>query len=85
MGKEKRPFCYRKIFVPSGCLPLPRAIYMWKKHIKNAKKSDFKDIFYKLATKGQSDKEFLLTSTFCPQGVVCPCPCPGAIYMYKII
>ena len=67
-----------------GCLPLPGAIYMWKKkHIKNGKKSDFKEIFFKLATTGQSDKEFLLTSKACPQGVVCPCP--GAIYMYKII
>ena len=26
---------------------------------------------------------FLLTSNVCPQGVVCPCP--GAIYMYRII
>ena len=32
---------------------------------------------------GQSDKGFLLTSKVCSQGVVCPCP--GAIYMYKII
>ena len=32
---------------------------------------------------GQSDKGFLLTWKVCPQGVVCPCP--GAIYMYKII
>ena len=38
--------------------------------------------FFKLATNGQSDKEFLLTSKFCPQGVVCHCP--GAIYMFKI-
>ena len=43
--------------------------------------SDFKDfLFLSLATNGQSDKAFLLTSKFCPQ-----CPCPGAIYMYKII
>ena len=35
-------------------------------------------MFFKLATNGQSDKEFLLTSKFCPQGVACPCP--GAIY-----
>ena len=77
-----------------GCLPLPGAIYIWKKkkniHIKNGKKSDVKEMFFfffffffKLATNGQSDKEFLLTSKFYPQGVVCPCP--GAIYMYKII
>ena len=44
-------------------------------------KSDFKDFFLKLASKGQSDKAFLLTSELCPQRVVCPCP--GAIYMWK--
>ena len=37
----------------------------------------------KLATYGQSDKAFLLTSGFCPQRVVCPCP--WAIYMWKNI
>ena len=36
-----------------------------------------------LATYDWSDKRFLLTSKFCPQGVVSPCP--GAIYMYKIM
>ena len=36
-----------------------------------------------MATNGQSDKEFLLISKFCPLGVVCPCH--GAVYMYKII
>ena len=30
--------------------------------------------FFKLATNGQSDKAFLLTSGFCPQRVVCPYP-----------
>ena len=39
--------------------------------------------FFKPATNGQSDKGFLLTSNACPQGVVCPCP--RAIYIYKII
>ena len=43
----------------------------------------FKDICLKLATNGQSDKAFLLTSGFCPQRVVCPCP--RAIYMWKNI
>ena len=37
--------------------------------------------FFKLATNDRSDKMFLLTSKFCPQGVVSPCP--GVIYMYK--
>ena len=46
-------------------------------------KSDFKDIFLKLATNGQSEKDFLLTSGFCPQMVVCPSL--GAIYMWKTL
>ena len=38
------------------------------------------EICLKLVT---NDKGFLLTSKVCPQGVLCPCP--GAIYRYKII
>ena len=45
-------------------------------------KSDFKAFFFKPATNGHSDKGFLLIPKVCPQGVVCPCP--GAIYIYKI-
>ena len=56
---------------------------MYKNMKQLCLKSDFKDIFLKLATNGQSDKAFLLTSEFCPQRVVCPCP--GAIYMWKNI
>ena len=37
-------------------------------------KSDFKEMFLKLTLNWQSDKAFLLTSKFCPQGVVYPCP-----------
>ena len=51
--------------------------------IKNYIKSDLKEISLKLATKEWSDKTFLLTSEVCPLGTVCPCP--GAIYMYKIM
>ena len=40
-------------------------------------------MFLKLATSDQSDKMSPLTSKFRPQGVISPCP--GAIYMYKII
>ena len=46
-------------------------------------KTDFKEIFLKLATNDRSDKMFLLTSKFRTQGVVSPYP--GAIYMYKIM
>ena len=49
--------------------------------MKKCIKSDFKDIFFKLATNDRSDNMFLLTSKFRPQGVVSPCP--GAINMYK--
>ena len=52
---------------------------MKKKYIK----SDFKEIFLKLAANDQSDKMFLLTSKVRPPGVFSPCS--GAIYMYKIM
>ena len=68
-----------KILLPEGCLPLPCGCIHVLKQAKICIKSDFKDIFFKLATNGQSDEAFLLTSEFCPQRVVCPCP--GAIYM----
>ena len=54
-----------------------------EKTLKMCIKSEFKEICLKLATNGRSHKDFLLTSKVCPQGVFCPCP--GAIYMYKII
>ena len=83
MGKEKRPFCCHNIFVPNG-LSAPAWGYKYvKKKKKTVNKSDFKEIVFKLASNGQSDKEFLFTSKICLQGVVCPCP--GDIYMYKII
>ena len=81
MGNEKRPFCCHQTFAPNGLsAPARGYTHMVKKmYIK----SDFKAIFFKPATNGQSDKGFLLTSKVCPQGVVCPCP--AAIYMYKIV
>ena len=63
--------------------PCPRAIYIHKiMKKKNCKKSEFNNIFLKLATNDQSDNAFLFTSKFCPHGVVCPCP--RATYMYKL-
>ena len=43
-----------------------------KKTHKNGKKSDFKEIFFKLSTNGQNDKEFLLTSNFVPKELSVP-------------
>ena len=53
-------------------LPLPGAIYIWWNMKKMYIKSDFKAIFFKPATNGQSDKGFLLTSTFVPKGLSAP-------------
>ena len=72
-----------KTLSPGGCLPLPWVYIHVLNHEKNCIKSDFKEISLKLASNDQSDKMFLLTSKFHPQGVVSPCP--GAIYMYKIM
>ena len=63
--------------------PCPWVINMYKIMKKKCIKSDFKEIFFKLATNDQSDKIFLLTSKFHPQGVVSPYP--GAINKYKIM
>ena len=71
----------RDFFETCNSLSLPRGYIHVLSHEKNCIKSDFKDIFLKLATKEWSDKTFLLTLKLCPLGAVCPCP--GAIYMYK--
>ena len=76
-----KAFCWHQKFVPKGFSALAPGLYTCIKSLKMCIKSDFEEIILKLATYGQSDKEFLLTSKFCPQGVVCPCP--GAVCMYK--
>ena len=81
MGKVMRAFCWHQKFVPKELSALYPGLYTYIK-FKMCIKSNF-IFFFKLATNGQSDKGFLLTSEVCPQGVVCPCP--RAIYMYKII
>ena len=60
-----------KTLFPGGCLPLSwGCIELWK----NCIKSDFKDMFLKLAINDRRDMMFLLTSKFCSQGVA---PAPG--------
>ena len=83
MGKVVSPFCRHQNVVPWGMsAPAPGYIHVLD-HEKKCIKSGFKDIVFKLATNGRSDKTFLLTSKLCPLGGVCPCP--GAIHMYKIM
>ena len=63
-----------KTLSPGGCMLLPRGYIHVLNHEKNCIKSGFKDIFLKLVTNEWSDKMFLLTSKFRPEGVVSPCP-----------
>ena len=72
MGKEKRPFCCHQNFVPNVLSAPARGYIHVEKHEKTCIKSDFKEIVLKLATNGQSDKGFLLTSTFVPKGLSAP-------------
>ena len=83
MVKVIRPFCWHQTFDLKGLsAPVP-GLYTCGKNIKHMNKIRVKKMFLKLTLNGQSDKAFLLTSKFCPQGVVYPCP--GAIYMWKNI
>ena len=61
-----------KSLFPSGFLPLPRGLYTCIRSFKMCLKSYFKGIVLKLATNEQSDKGFLLTSTFVPEGLSAP-------------
>ena len=58
-----RPFCCIKFW---WGVYLPGALYRWKNMKKRV------EIVLKLATNGQSDKGFLLTSTFVPKGLSAP-------------
>ena len=79
MGKVIRPLCWHQNFVPWGLSAVPRdCIHVCSKSWKKCIKSDFKDIFLKLAINEWSDKTFLLTSKLCPMEALWPCP--GAIY-----
>ena len=72
MGKEQRPFCCHRNFVPNMLSAPARGYIHVGKHEKICIKSDFKEIVLKLATNGQSDKGFLLISTFVPKGLSAP-------------
>ena len=71
---DKKFLLTSKILSPGGCLPLPRVYIHVLNREKNCIKSDFKDIFFKLATNEWSDKTFLLKSKLCPLGGCLPLP-----------
>ena len=71
-AKRKAHTVCHQNFVPN-VLSAPARVYIHvEKHEKTCIKSDFKEIVLKLATNGQSDKGFLLTSTFVPKGLSAP-------------
>ena len=72
MGKEKRTFYCHQNCVPNMLSAPARGYIHVEKHEKTCIKSDFKEIVLKLATNGQSDRGFLLTSTLVPKGLSAP-------------
>ena len=59
-------------FVPNMLSAPARGYIHVEKHDKKCIKSDFKEIVLKLEMNRQSDKDFLLTSTFVPKGLSAP-------------
>ena len=80
MGKHQRPFCCDQNLVPNVLSAPSRGYIHVEKYDKTSIKSDFREIVLKLATNGQSDKGFLLTSIFVPKGLSAP-----ALGLYKCI
>ena len=76
-------FCWRQNFVTKELSAPGLGLYTCMRILKNMYKIRLQSDFFKLATNGHNDEAFLLTPKVYPQGVVCPCP--GAIYIYKII
>ena len=72
--KVIRVFCWHQKFAPKRLYALAPGLYTCLKSLKMCIKSDFEELSLKLATYGQREKAFLLSSKFCPQYVVCPCP-----------
>ena len=74
-----------KTLSPGGCMPPVPGLYTCIKSWKTLYKIRLQRDFLKLASNDQSDKMFLLTSKFRPQGVFSPCPGAIYMYMYKIL
>ena len=72
MRKVIRPFWWHQNLVAWGLSAPVLGLHAFNHEKKNCIKSDFKDVFFKLATNEWSDKTYLLTSKLCPLGAVCP-------------
>ena len=82
-GKVIRPFCWHQNFVPWGLSTPAPGLYTCIKSWKDCFKSDFKDIFFETCNKWMKWQDISVEIKLCPLGAVYPCP--GAIYMYKIM
>ena len=72
-GQREKAFLLLSKFCPQWIVcPCPGLYIYMVKHEKNVYKIEFQSIFFKPATNGQSDKGFLLTSTFVPKGLYVP-------------
>ena len=80
MVEVVRAFCWHQKFVPKEFYALAPGLYTCIKSLKMCIKSDFEETILKLATYGQREKAFLLSSKFCPHWIVCPCL--GPIYIW---
>ena len=82
---SNKTFLLTSNLCPMGAVwPCPVTIYCaCINHEKKLYKIRLQRDFLKLATNDRSEKMFLLTSKLHAQGVVSPCP--GAIYLYKIM
>ena len=83
MTEVTRCSCWHPNFVPKKLSAPAPGLYTCKKSWKNVYKIRLQRMFLKRVANNWSDKRFLLTSKFCPLGVVCLWP--AAIYIYKIM
>ena len=72
MVEVMRAFCWHEKFVAKWLSVPALGLYTYIKSFKMCLKSYFEEIALKLATNEQSDKGFLLTSTFVPKGLSAP-------------
>ena len=74
MGKEKRPFCCHKNFVPNGLsAPAWGYIHVKKTHNEMIKKSDFKEIYFlNWQQMGKVIRNFCWDQNFVPKGLSVP-------------
>ena len=72
-GQREKAFLLSSKFCPRWIVcPCPGLYIYMVKHEKNVHKIGLQSIFFKPATNGQSDKGFLLTSTFVLKGLSFP-------------